>query len=229
MEQILSELVYPEDGYELQAAALRNELRSRLQKQAQDNYQELSDDDLLDVYEKRSLSALARDGALRSGKRNLATLARSGLLKAEYPKRSIATLAKNGQLPSKEPETEDGHSSEDAWLDQKRNLASLMRSGYATNGKRNVQSLARKYDLPSTGKRSITSLMRNGLYPQYDTNPKRNLQSLARANLVFPAYGKRNVGKLARDWLLRNQQKTIMEKRETKEGKMLSPTHIISL
>jgi len=214
LEQVLSELVYPDEGYELQAAALRSQLRDRIQRNSADGYQDLSGEDTEAFYDKRSVSTLARDGALRNGKRNLAALARAGLLRdSDFIKRSIATLAKNGQLPSKEPETEDNNE-EDDWVDQKRSLASLARGGYG-NGKRNVQSLAR--NLPD-GKRSITTLMRNGLYPIYETSPKRNLQALARSHLLFPAYGKRNVGKLARDWLLPNQQKSHPEKRETKDN-----------
>lgn len=148
----------------------------------------------------------------------MGALARSGLLRGaplDVIKRSLATLAKNGQLPSKEPDTEDMLPSDEGWLEEKRNLASLVRAGYGYNGKRSVQSLARKYELPS-GKRSITSLIRNGLYPQYETNPKRNIQALMKNNMVS-GYSKKNVGKLARDWMLPNLPKSHTEKREVKQ------------
>lgn len=221
MEQLLSELIYPEEGFELQAVALQSQLRNKLQKL--DNYQKLYDGDgqnlMTDQFDKRSVSALARNGLLQ-GKRNVGALARSGLLRGspvDVIKRSLATLAKNGQLPSKEPETEDMLPSDnEGWLDEKRSLASLARAGYAYNGKRSVQSLARHNELPSnSGKRSITSLVRNGLYPQYNLDSKRTIPAILK-NYIIPSHDKKNVGKLARDWMLPNLPKSHAEKRDVK-------------
>lgn len=105
-------------------------------------------------------------------------------------KRSIATLAKNGQLPSKEPDTEMGSPGEGDDNGHKRNLASMARSGLI-GGKRNIQSLARKWNYAS-GKRNIGSIKQ-----QFHGSGKRNMASLARNGV-----GKRNVGALARDYAL---------------------------
>ncbi|XP_062560538.1 uncharacterized protein LOC134224907 [Armigeres subalbatus] len=217
LESLLRDLTYPEEGYEMHAAALRNQLRHILEREPTDSagYQSL---DEYGTYEnagpyedKRSYRSLLRDGAT-FGKRNLGSLARAGLLRGpssnDYLKRSIATLAKNGQLPaSREPDSEEAASS-GGWNDEKRNLAAARASGYMLNGKRNIASLARKYELP--GKRNIQSLLRSGMLPSIA--PKRNMQSLARDNSLPHFAGataqesKRNIQTLVRDWNLPRQQ-----------------------
>lgn len=218
LESLLRDLTYPEEGYEMHAAALRNQLRHILERDPSDgtNYQSMDEyggyDNSGPYEDKRSYRSLLRDGATFGQKRNLGSLARAGLLRAppaaDYLKRSIATLAKNGQLPSREPDSDESSS---GWTDaDKRNVASAFRSGYMLNGKRNIASLARKYELP--GKRNIQSLLRTGgMMPS--VAPKRNMQSLARDNSL-PHYGmvgggqesKRNIQTLVRDWNLPKQQ-----------------------
>jgi hypothetical protein len=105
-------------------------------------------------------------------------------------KRSIATLAKNGQLPSREPDLELDSLGEEDENGHKRNLASVARQWQFSSGKRNIGSLMRNNMLQ--GKRNIGSLMRNSMY-----SGKRNIASVARTG-----FGKRNVGTLARDWVL---------------------------
>ncbi|XP_050094240.1 uncharacterized protein LOC126576963 isoform X1 [Anopheles aquasalis] len=212
LESLLRDLTYPEEGYEMHAAALRNQLRHILEHEPEDAYQNL--DESAEVpggpYEdKRSYRALLRDGAL-FGKRNVGALARAGLLRnqPDYLKRSLATLAKNGQLPSRDTESEDT-TPEGEWSEDKRNVASAFKSGYMLSGKRNVASLARKYELP--GKRNIQSLLRTGMLPSIA--PKRNMQSLARGN-ALPGYGnaeKRNIQTLVRDWNLPKQANKLAE------------------
>ena len=211
---------------------MRSQLRNLLESGQIDNYQSLDDqpiaeDAMLD--DKRSLSSLAREGMLRNGKRNIGALARTGALRGgmmDEIKRSIATLAKNGQLPSREPDAEVSSSA--SWMDDKRNIGSLARSGFygGSTGKRNIASLARSFDLPSYGKRNIASLVRSRMLPSQA--PKRSLASLARTNML-PSYGKknldgtnedkRNIGAVARDWALPNQQTKMNEKRETHSDK----------
>lgn len=130
----------------------------------------------------------------------------------EDTKRSIATLAKNGQLPSREPEPDDTSSSQ--WLDEKRNIGSLARSGIMNSGKRNVASLARAYELPSyggnSGKRNLASIVRASGTTRA-SNYKRNMAALARSNALPLYYDeiKRNVGALARDWSLPTSKVTM--------------------
>lgn len=125
-------------------------------------------------------------------------MAKQGILRPTFmddPKRSIATLAKNGQLPSREPEPDD-HQSTDEYMNEKRNIGSLARTGLL-GGKRNIASLARSYELPSYGKRNLASVVRG--------SGKRNMAALARDNMMPQYYYdgiKRNVGALARDWSL---------------------------
>lgn len=223
LESLLRDLTYPEEGYEMHAAALRNQLRHILERDPSDgaNYQSMDEyggyENSGPYEDKRSYRSLLRDGASFGQKRNLGSLARAGLLRAppagDYLKRSIATLAKNGQLPSREPDSEESSSgaATGGWTDaDKRNVASAFRSGYMLNGKRNIASLARKYELP--GKRNIQSLLRTGgMMPSIA--PKRNMQALARDNSL-PHYGvvgggqesKRNIQTLVRDWNLPKQQ-----------------------
>lgn len=215
LESLLRDLTYPEEGYEMHAAALRNQLRHILEREPTDGaYQSLDEygsyENTGPYEDKRSYRSLLRDGAT-FGKRNLGSLARAGLLRTpstDYLKRSIATLAKNGQLPaSREPDSEEAASA-GGWNDEKRNLASARASGYMLNGKRNIASLARKYELP--GKRNIQSLLRTGMLPSIA--PKRNMQSLARDNSLPHFAGaaaqesKRNIQTLVRDWNLPRQQ-----------------------
>uniref|UniRef100_A0A8D8F3W0 Neuropeptide-like 1 n=1 Tax=Culex pipiens TaxID=7175 RepID=A0A8D8F3W0_CULPI len=223
LESLLRDLTYPEEGYEMHAAALRNQLRHILERDPSDgaNYQSMDEyggyENSGPYEDKRSYRSLLRDGASFGQKRNLGSLARAGLLRAppagDYLKRSIATLAKNGQLPSREPDSEESSSGAAAggWTEaDKRNVAAAFRSGYMLNGKRNIASLARKYELP--GKRNIQSLLRTGgMMPSIA--PKRNMQALARDNSL-PHYGvvgggqesKRNIQTLVRDWNLPKQQ-----------------------
>lgn len=214
LESLLRDLTYPEEGYEMHAAALRNQLRSILERDPVDGgYQSLDEyggyENSGPYEDKRSYRSLVRDGAT-FGKRNLGSLARAGLLRtpSDYLKRSIATLAKNGQLPSREPDSDESTSSGGGWSDDKRNVGSAFKSGYMLNGKRNIASLARKYELP--GKRNIQSLLRTGMLPSIA--PKRNMQSLARDN-ALPLYAgvgshenKRNIQTLVRDWNLPKHQ-----------------------
>lgn len=222
LEQVLSEIVHPEQGYELHAAALRNQLRNLMDKQLSDDYQNVDvgdGDALYDTYDKRSIATLAREGHLKgSGKRNLGALARSGLLRGtqiDTIKRSLATLAKNGHLPSSAPSSKDPEEDADeTQSSEKRSLSSLARNNYLINGKR-----------------SIVAMVRNRIHPQQvDNSPKRNLAAMARGNLLLPTTGKRNIGNLARDWILPNSQKSPTDKRDTSkvsvglnhEGKVLS-------
>lgn len=118
----------------------------------------------------------------------------------EDEKRSIATLAKNGQLPTVgSPDVDETLSEDDNG--HKRNLASMARSGMI-GGKRNIQSLARQLNYGS-GKRNIGAVMRNNMFPE---SGKRNLASIRNGKrsigYMRNTYGKRNVGTLARDWVL---------------------------
>uniref|UniRef100_A0A182QCV2 Neuropeptide-like 1 n=1 Tax=Anopheles farauti TaxID=69004 RepID=A0A182QCV2_9DIPT len=212
LESLLRDLTYPEEGYEMHAAALRNQLRHILERDPSENYQSLDDssEQADGPYEdKRSYRSLLRDGAT-FGKRNVGALARAGLLRnqPEYLKRSLATLAKNGQLPSRDAESEDT-TPDGEWNEDKRNVVSAFKSGYMHNGKRNIASLARKYELP--GKRNIQSLLRTGMLPSIA--PKRNIQSLAREN-ALAGYGnaeKRNIQTLVRDWSLPKQHNKVSD------------------
>lgn len=221
LESLLRDLTYPEEGYEMHAAALRSQLRHILERDPTDGgYQSLDEygsyDNSGPYEDKRSYRSLLREGP-PFYKRNLGSLARSGLLRtpsSDYLKRSIATLAKNGQLPaSREPDSSEA-STTGGWIDEKRNLASARASGYMLNGKRNIASLARKYELP--GKRNIQSLLRTGMLPSIA--PKRNMQSLARDNAIphyaGPQESKRNIQTLVRDWNLPKQQSMGSEKGE---------------
>uniref|UniRef100_A0A182PSC5 Neuropeptide-like 1 n=1 Tax=Anopheles epiroticus TaxID=199890 RepID=A0A182PSC5_9DIPT len=214
LESLLRDLTYPEEGYEMHAVALRNQLRHILERDPSDReyYQNLDDSAEMarEPYEdKRSYRALLRDGAV-FGKRNVGALARAGLLRnqPEYLKRSLATLAKNGQLPSRDTESEDT-TPEGDWSEDKRNVVSAFKSGYMPNGKRNIASLARKYELP--GKRNIQSLLRTGMLPSIA--PKRNIQSLARENALagYGSVDKRNIQTLVRDWNLPQQHNKLSE------------------
>lgn len=183
----------------MQATALRNQLKNLLENNSNgfpesiDTNQQYYDDIDLDTLDKRSLSALARNGLLHtsgsnSGKRNVASMARLGLMRPTQDdiKRSIATLAKNGQLPSREPETED--LGETQWNDYKRNIGSLARSGHIAAGKRNIAALARDFELPANGKRNLPSILRlGGNSNGQQQQPKRNVAALARGNF-YPYY-----------------------------------------
>lgn len=196
-----------------QAASLRSQLRNLLENNNID-YESFNSPESLTENEKRSLSSIARNGLLTNGKRNIGSLARSGFLRTspEEIKRSIAALAKNSQLPtSREPETEDNGQTSQFW--DKRNIGSVARSGMI-NGKRNIASLARSYELPY-GKRNLASVVRSG---RPGNGYKRNIASLARGNF-YPYFGesiKRNVGALARDWSLPKTPTKITVKRDTR-------------
>lgn len=195
----------------LQAASLRSQLRNLLENNNID-YESFNSPESLSDNEKRSLSSIARNGLLTNGKRNIGSLARSGFLRTsqEEIKRSIAALAKNSQLPtSREPETEENDQTSQFY--EKRNIGSVARSGMI-NGKRNIASLARSYDLPN-GKRNLASVVRSG---RPGNGYKRNIASLARGNF-YPYFGesiKRNVGALARDWSLPKTPTKVVVKRE---------------
>ncbi|XP_035898183.1 neuropeptide-like 1 isoform X4 [Anopheles stephensi] len=213
LESLLRDLTYPEEGYEMHAVALRNQLRHILERDPSENYQALDDSAEMSrsgPYEdKRSYRSLLRDGPV-FGKRNVGALARAGLLRnqPEYLKRSLATLAKNGQLPSRDTDSEDT-TPDSEWSEDKRNVVSALKSGYMLNGKRNIASLARKYELP--GKRNIQSLLRTGMLPSIA--PKRNIQSLARENALagYGSVDKRNIQTLVRDWSLPKQHNKLSE------------------
>lgn len=176
----------------------------------------------LELLDKRTVSSLARNGLIFGGKRNIGAMARLGMLRQSTGnddgiKRSIATLAKNGQLPSREPDTDESNS-DNQWMNEKRNIGSLVRSGLmAGSGKRNIGSLARSYELPSFGKRNLASIVRASARPgSGGSSAKRNIAALARGN-ILPLYGgeyKRNVGALARDWSLPTTSNKINLKRE---------------
>lgn len=196
-----------------QAASLRSQLRNLLENNNID-YESFNSPESLTENEKRSLSSIARNGLLTNGKRNIGSLARSGFIRTspEEIKRSIAALAKNSQLPtSREPETEDNGQTSQFW--DKRNIGSVARAGMI-NGKRNIASLARSYELPY-GKRNLASVVRSG---RPGNGYKRNIASLARGNF-YPYFGesiKRNVGALARDWSLPKTPTKITVKRDTR-------------
>lgn len=198
------------ENFESQAASLRSQLRNLLDNNNID-YESLNS---LSENEKRSLSSIARNGLLTNGKRNIGSLARSGFLRPspDQIKRSIAALAKNSQLPTSpetEPETDDNEQTSQLW--DKRNIGSVARSGMI-NGKRNIASLARSYELPN-GKRNLASVVRSG---RPGNGYKRNIAALARGNL-YPNFGenyKRNVGALARDWSLPKTPTKIAVKRD---------------
>ncbi|XP_053679097.1 neuropeptide-like precursor 1, partial [Anopheles nili] len=212
LESLLRDLTYPDETYKMHATALRNQLRHILEHDPSENYQNVDDGSEYSgspFEDKRSYHSLVRDGGAFE-KRNVGALPRAGLLKnqPEYLKRSLATLAKNGQLPSRDPESEDT-TPDDEWSEDKRNIASAFKSGYMLNSKRNIASLARKYELP--GKRNIQSLLRTGMLPSIA--PKRNIQSLARDN-ALTGYGnvdKRNIQTLVRDWSLPRQSNKLSE------------------
>lgn len=209
LEQVLSEIVNPEQGYELQAAALRNQLRNLIDRQIIEDYQNVDGDTdaLYDNYDKRSIATLAREGHLKTGKRNVGALARSGILRGsqiDTIKRSLATLAKNGHLPASVPSSKDPEEETDETQ---------------SSEKRSVSSLARNRNFMLNGKRSIVEMVRNRIHPQrIDNSPKRNLAALARGNFLVPTTGKRNVGNLARDWILPNHHKSPTDKRDTSKA-----------
>ncbi|KAK0082891.1 hypothetical protein PV325_009689 [Microctonus aethiopoides] len=134
---------------------------------------------------KRNVGALARDYALPSGRRNVASSI-SHDYPLSYGKRNIAALARDRMLPN---------------IGSKRGVASLGRIYIlpSLKGKRNIGALARDYALPSYGKRYLGALMRSGNSP--NVYGKRGIASLAR-NGVLRDFVKRNVGSLARDWNL---------------------------
>jgi hypothetical protein len=231
---MLTNLFCPsQSAYELQAWRMKQQLLKILREKVQnfdellkDNYQVIEEANFGPEYDKRSYRALVRDGLIGGGKRSIAALARSGLLRNNDlyndEKRSLATLAKNGQLPSREPDADD---SSNTWTDSnnKRNLASMARLGYLAGPKRNIQSMVRQYQLPYVygGKRNIVSLIRNRMLPSIA--PKRNLASLAKAGRL----GKRNIATLARDRVLpKNSIKFNAEKRELDIGKLHSGTFL---
>lgn len=209
LETLLQELTYPDEGNELHAASLRNQLRQLLENSPLTDYQASdSAEPNVELLDKRMISSLARNGLMTSGKRNIGAMARLGMLRSgnnddSGNKRSIATLAKNGQLPSREPETDN--ESDNQWVSDKRNIGSLARSGQLGNGKRSIASLARSYELPAYGKRNLASIVRSSVRPVTGgSSYKRNMAALARGNML-PLFGeeyKRNVGALARDWSL---------------------------
>lgn len=145
---------------------------------------------------KRNVAALARDFALPmqtsyGGKRNIAALARDYGLPSGI--RNVGTLARDRMLPP----------------NGKRNIASLPRiyllpTFYGT-GKRNIGSVAGTSNRLRFGKRFLGELTRSGDFPRWDNNEKRNMAALARNGDIH--YGKRNVGTLARDWSLPNQNR----------------------
>ncbi|KAJ8948038.1 hypothetical protein NQ318_003372 [Aromia moschata] len=219
VENALKTLLSSEDN-SLQVQALRRELLRKFQE-ALERVDEEADADY-----KRSFSSLAAWNEFPGQKKNMEALARAGYLRplpeeddadASY-KRSIAALAKNGQLPQRSEE-------------QKRGLESLARSGDLhpkkdiqkmiddLNYKRNIGSLARNYNFPSYGKRSLSSLARAGdlNYPRFQY--KRNIASLARDGKFT---GKRNMAALLRqDEYMNNLNKQSTESAEEREKRNL--------
>ncbi|XP_059608407.1 neuropeptide-like 1 isoform X4 [Phlebotomus argentipes] len=206
LDQILNLISIPDDGYDIhQRIALRNRLRSILERAIDDSdYQRLDGDGSEGDFlaDKRSINSLARAGLFP--KRNLGSVLRTGGFQRTGGenggggKRSLASLAKTGQLPSKEPDAEIAPSS--LWLENKRNLGALARSG----------------NFYLTGKRNLAALARGNLLP------------LAKREWIEEE--RRSIGALARDWALPNQKNKDEEEEELKEKKNIgalknSPIH----
>ncbi|GAB0087816.1 hypothetical protein DMENIID0001_021690 [Sergentomyia squamirostris] len=205
LDQILSLISPSDDVYDMHKLALRNRLRSILERAMEESdYQRLDDNNNENDFlaDKRSINALARAGLLP--KRNLGSVLRTGGFQRTGNdnggggKRSLASLAKTGQLPSKEPDAEIAPSSN--WFENKRNLGSLVRSGnFYMAGKRNLAALARANILPQTKREWIEEQ-------------------------------RRSIGALARDWALPNQKNKDEEEEDLKEKKNIgalkaSPIH----
>uniref|UniRef100_A0A6B2ECD8 Putative neuropeptide-like 1 isoform x3 n=1 Tax=Phlebotomus kandelakii TaxID=1109342 RepID=A0A6B2ECD8_9DIPT len=205
LDQILNLISTPDEGYDIHRIALRNRLRSILERAIDESdYQRLDDNENGGDFlaDKRSINSLARAGLFP--KRNLGSVLRTGGFQRTGGdnggggKRSLAALAKTGQLPSKEPDAELAPSSH--WLDMKRNLGALARSG----------------NLYLSGKRNLAALSRGNMLPQ----TKREWIEEER----------RSIGALARDWALPNQKNKDEEEEELKEKKNIgalknSPIH----
>ncbi|XP_059608405.1 uncharacterized protein LOC132256176 isoform X2 [Phlebotomus argentipes] len=205
LDQILNLISIPDDGYDIHRIALRNRLRSILERAIDDSdYQRLDGDGSEGDFlaDKRSINSLARAGLFP--KRNLGSVLRTGGFQRTGGenggggKRSLASLAKTGQLPSKEPDAEIAPSS--LWLENKRNLGALARSG----------------NFYLTGKRNLAALARGNLLP------------LAKREWIEEE--RRSIGALARDWALPNQKNKDEEEEELKEKKNIgalknSPIH----
>ncbi|XP_055691407.1 uncharacterized protein LOC129794635 isoform X2 [Lutzomyia longipalpis] len=195
LDQIINLISTQDESYDIHRIALRNRLRSILEKAIDErDYQRLDEsaDDVDFLADKRSINSLARAGLFP--KRNLGSVLRTGGFQRTGGdnggggKRSVASLAKAGQLPSKEPDAEYAPSSVH-WFANKRNLGSLVRSGNLNlSGKRNMASLARGNILPQTKREWIEE-------------------------------ERRSIGALARDWALPNQKNKDEEEEELKAEK----------
>ncbi|XP_055707158.1 uncharacterized protein LOC129804106 isoform X3 [Phlebotomus papatasi] len=211
LDQILNLISAPDEGYDIHRVALRNRLRSILERALDESdYQTLdnggNEGDFL--ADKRAVNSLARAGLFKL--RNSGSVLRTGGYQGTggYQrtggntrgggKRSLASLAKAGQLPSKEPDAEIAPSSN--WFSNKRNVGALARSG----------------NLNMSGKRNLAALARGNLLPQ----SKREWIEEER----------RSIGALARDWALPNQKNKDEEEEELKEKRNIgalknSPIH----
>ncbi|CAG9865105.1 unnamed protein product [Phyllotreta striolata] len=188
--QVLEELLSPQENPSIQVRALRRELLKKVQEAI----------DRLD--DEEGYQALMRLNGLPD-KRNLEALARAGYIKtmpeeeeddANY-KRSIANLAKNGQLPRQADE-------------QKRGLESLARNGdlHSRNvqtlwenlaDKRHLGSIIKNYDVPPMSKKSLSSLAKAGDLNRKHAQYKRSPQA-GSGNRLSNAISKQSSGDLRR-------------------------------
>lgn len=186
IENALKTLLTPQQNPSLQLQALQREFLRKLQqayKDAEEN-------------NKISSNFLSPWDNLPN-KRNLEALARAGLIRTlpdtededDNTKRSIANLAKNGQLPNyqineskREMESADGNTE----FYSRQDLENILNRLY---NKRNIQNLARNFELPVHGKRSLASLIRNGDI-QYSGN--KNTLSSAQGKRLFETYDNEN-------------------------------------
>ncbi|XP_057656298.1 neuropeptide-like precursor 1 isoform X1 [Diorhabda carinulata] len=171
--QVLLELLSPQENPSIHVQALRRELL----KKVQEALEKLDDEK---DYQK-AREALARWNSLPEQKRNLQSLAKNGYIRTipdEEPdqyKRSLAKMTINEQLTQQLEE-------------QKRGLESLARNGDLRyrkeqelnnfSNKRHISSLARNFELPQSGKRSLSSLAKSGdLYKhsQYKRNAETSI------------------------------------------------------
>lgn len=211
VDTLIDELLTAEELRKIRLQALQEEL---IKQQEEEDGEDI---------EKRSLASLMRSGSLpfASNKRSIASMAKAGFLRSpynyisseDYDKRGISSLARNGQLPAFGKRGGISSIMRNGYSYQKRNfdsdLDSLIMDEYDIDDKRNVASLARAYNLPTTGKRNIASFARNGWIQDFGSNPKRalyeewddsldetkrNLPSLLRNRVSPLVEGKRYLG-----------------------------------
>lgn len=161
VENALKALLAPHQNPSMQLKSLQRELLRKLQQALRD----------AEETNKISYNPLANSLSpwdSLPNKRNLEALARAGLIRTlpeeededDTTKRSIANLAKNGQLPNYQinESKREMESAEDRF-DNRQEFENILERLY---NKRNIQNLARNFDLPVHGKRSLASLIRNG-------------------------------------------------------------------